>query len=113
MLKLIAPPAAVITAVPTVSPTLILTISKEPPSETNKEVDISGSFGSWLTLIVKSDKLSQSVLERITSTVGLNGIQATAPVLPPTQLPQLSTKAAPLGSPLQSRLGQEIINGKS
>ena len=53
-------------------------------------MEISGSFGSWLTAIVKSVKLSQSVLDNETLTVGLNGIQATAPVLPPTQLPQLS-----------------------
>ena len=65
-------------------------------------MNISGSLGSWLTLIVKSVKLSQSVLESETETVGEKGIQETLPVLPPTQLPQLSVKAVPPTSPLQS-----------
>ena len=112
VLKFNDPPAAVITAEPTVSPTDKVEIANEPTSEVNKAVDISGSFGSWLTLIVKSVKLSQSVFESITSTVGLNGIQATSPVLPPTQLPQLSVNADPLTSPLQSTLKQVIVNGK-
>jgi hypothetical protein len=38
----------------------------------------------------KSDKLSQSVLDNETETVGEKGIQATLPLLPPTQFPQLS-----------------------
>ena len=112
VLKFNDPPAAVITAEPTVSPTDKVEIAKEPTSETYKAVDISGSFGSWIKLIVKSVKLSQSVFESITSTVGLNGIQATSPVLPPTQLPQLSINADPLTSPLQSTLKQVIVNGK-
>ena len=45
-LKFIAPPFAVITAEPTVSPTENVEIAKDPPSETNNEVDISGSLGS-------------------------------------------------------------------
>ena len=111
VLKFKEPPLALITAEPTVSPTDKDNISKYPPSDSNKEVDISGSFGSWLTLIVKSVKLSQSVLESITPTVGLNGIQATLPVLPPTQLPQLSIKAVPSETPLQSTFKQTIVKG--
>ena len=88
-------------------------MSKDPKSEVNKEVDISGSLASWLTLIVKSVKLSQSVLEIETLTDGLNGIHATLPVLPPTQLPQLSIKAVPFGSPLQSRLIHTILKDVS
>ena len=101
-MKVLFPELALITAEPIVSPTLIVDIANEPPSETNNAVDISGSFGSWLTETVKSVKLSQSVLDKVTTTLGLNGIQATLPVLPPTQLPQLSIKAVPFGSPLQS-----------
>ena len=37
---------ACIVALPTVSPTLIVEIAKEPPSDENNEVDISGSLGS-------------------------------------------------------------------
>ena len=102
VVKLIVPPFALITADPIVSPTLIVDIAKEPPSETNNAVDISGSFGSWLTETVKSVKLSQSVLDNVTTTLGLNGIHGELPVLPPTQFPQLSIKAVPFGSPLQS-----------
>ena len=112
VLKLILPPLELITAEPTTSPTLIVDIAKEPLSEANNEVDISGSFGSWLTLIVKSVKLSQSVLESDTETVGEKGIQEILPVLPPTQLPQLSVHAEPFTSPLQSTLKQIIVNGK-
>ena len=94
------------------SPTVKVEIANEPPSEVNNEVPISGSFGSWLTLIVKSVKLSQSVLESITPTVGLNGIHSTSPVLPPTQLPQISVNAVPFASPLQSIFKQSIVKGK-
>ena len=90
VLKFIAPPFAVITAEPTVSPTDNKEIANDPPSETNNDVDISGSLGSWATFIVRSVKLSQSVFDNKTPTVGLNGIHAKLPVLPPTQLPQLS-----------------------
>ena len=103
VLKVLLPELALINAVPIVSPILIDEIAKEPLSETNNAVDISGSFGSWLTEIVKSAKLSQSVFDKETETVGLNGIHATLPVLPPTQLPQLSMKAVPFGSPWQSK----------
>ena len=106
VLKLRFPPLALIEAVPTVSPTPIVDIAKDPLLEANREVAISGSFGSWLTLIVKSVKLSQSVLDKETVTVGLNGIHGNAPVFPPTQLPQLSIHAVPLSTPLQSK--QEI-----
>ena len=81
---------ALITAEPIVSPILIVEIVKLPQSETNKAVDISGSFGSWETEILKSARLSQSVFDNDTETVGLKAIHATLPVLPPTQLPQLS-----------------------
>ena len=37
---------ACIVALPTVSPTVNKEIVKNPPLEENKEVDISGSFGS-------------------------------------------------------------------
>ena len=103
VLKVLAPPLTDITAEPIILPTLILEISKEPVLEANNEESISGSLGSWLTLIVKSDKLSQSVLDKDTKTVGLKEIHATAPVLPPTQLPQLSKNAVPLRSPWQSK----------
>ena len=102
-MKVLAPPLTDITAEPIILPTLILEISKEPVLEANNEESISGSLGSWLTLIVKSDKLSQSVLDKDTKTVGLKEIHATAPVLPPTQLPQLSKNAVPLRSPWQSK----------
>ena len=72
------------------SPTVNKEIAKKPPLEENKEVDISGSFGSWLTDIDKFDKLSQLVLDNETDTVGLKDIHGELPVLPPTQLPQLS-----------------------
>ena len=75
VLKFNEPPLALITAEPTVSPTAKVEIANDPPSEVNKAVDISGSFGSWLTFIVKSVKLSQSVFESITPTVGLKAIQ--------------------------------------
>ena len=110
VLKLIKPPLADIVAEPIVSPRFILDIAKEPALEVNNEVDISGSLGSWLTVMVKSVKLSQSVLERDTFTVGENGIHATAPVLPPTQLPQLSINADPPATPLQSE--HTIVKGK-
>ena len=112
VLKLRAPPAVLITAEPTVSPTLIVEIAKEPSFEANNEVAMSGSLGSWLTLMVKSVKLSQSVFDKETLTVGLNGIQGEAPVLPPTQLPQLSIHALPFGTPLQSTIKQTIVNEK-
>ena len=102
VLKLNDPPLAVIFAKPTVSPTERDEILKYPPSETNKAVDMSGSFGSWLTLIVKSEILSQFVFEILTPTVGENGIHGACPVFPPTQLKQLSIKAEPPKSPLQS-----------
>ncbi len=51
-------------------------------------------------------------MEIETKTVGLNGIQETAPVFPPTQFPQLSVNAEPLTSPLQSTLKQTIVKGK-
>ena len=63
-------------------------------------------------MIVKSVKLSQSVLDKETLTVGLNGIHGRLPVLPPTQLPQLSVHAVPLTSPLQSTNKQLIEKGK-
>ena len=62
--------------------------------------------------IVKSVKLSQSVFEIETLTVGLKGIHGLFPVFPPTQLPQLSIHAVPLTSPLQSTLKQTILKGK-
>ena len=110
--KLLEPAFALMTAEPIVSPIDIKEIAKEPPSEANNEVDISGSLGSWETLIVKSVKLSQSVLEIETLTVGLKGIHGLFPVFPPTQLPQLSIHAVPLTSPLQSTLKQTILKGK-
>ena len=90
VLKLIVPPPALIEAEPIISPTFILTISNDPSLDVNNAVDISGSLGSWLTSIVKSDKLSQSVLDKVTFTVGVKSIQGSLPVLPPTQLPQSS-----------------------
>ena len=103
VLNVFAPPLALITAEPITSPEVILEISKEPKSDANNEVAISGSLGSWLTLIVKSVKLSQSILESETETVGEKGIQATLPVLPPTQFPQLSVNEVPPNIPSQSK----------
>ena len=51
----------------------------------------------------KSERLSQSVVDKETETVGVKGIQAASPVFPPTQFPQLSVNAVPPKSPLQSR----------
>ena len=42
------------------------------------------------------------MFEILTPTVGENGIHGTCPVFPPTQLKQLSIKADPPKSPLQS-----------
>ena len=103
VLKVFAPFPAIITADPIMSPTFMFEILKDPTLDTNKDVDISGSFGSWLTLIVKLDKLSQSVFEIETETSGEKGIQGTSPVLPPTQFPQLSINAPPPKSLLQSK----------
>ena len=52
--------------------------------------------------MVRSVKLSQSVFDKETETVGVKSIHAAAPVLPPTQFPQLSTNAPPPKSLLQS-----------
>ena len=112
VLNVLLPEFALIKAVPIVSPIFIVDILKLPPSEANNAVDISGSFGSWPTETVKSVKLSQSVFDKVTVTVGVNGIQGLSPVLPPTQLPQLSINAVPLGSPLQSTDRHVIENGK-
>ena len=49
-------------------------IAKEPTLEVNNPSDISASPGSWLTLTVKSDKLSQYVFDKDTDTVGENGV---------------------------------------
>ena len=68
------PPPAVILAEPIVSPKLIEEIAKEPTLEVNKPSSISASPGSWLTLTVKSDKLSQYVFDKDTDTVGENGV---------------------------------------
>ena len=52
--------------------------------------------------MVRFERLSQVVSDKITSTVGEKGIHATSPVFPPTQFPQLSVNAVPPKSPLQS-----------
>ena len=97
------PAPATILAEPITSPEDMFEMSKEPASDTNNEVAISGSLASWITVTVKSVKLSQSVLESEIETVGENGIQEIFSVLPPTQLPQTSTNALPPESPLQSK----------
>ena len=111
VLKVFKPPLTLITAEPITSPEDILEMSKEPKSDSNNEEAISGSLASWLTLTVKSVKLSQSVLESKIETVGENGIQETFPVLPPTQFPQSSTNAPPPESPLQSLFWEKISVG--
>ena len=63
---------------------------------------MSGSFASCRTRIVKSVVTEHEESARITSTKGENGTHSDAPVFPPTQLPQLSRKAAPPKTPLQS-----------
>ena len=70
VLNVLEPALALITAEPIRSPGDILEISKEPASDVNNEVAISGSLGSWFTLIVKSVKLSQSVLDKEIETSG-------------------------------------------
>ena len=90
VLNIFVPFPAVICAEPIISPTFILTISNAPSLDVNNAVDISGSLGSWLTSIVKSDKLLQRVLDKVTFTVGVKSMQGSLPVLPPTQLPQSS-----------------------
>ena len=59
-LVLYVPRLLVNEADPILSPIAIDDIVNEPPSETNKALAISVSPASWLTLIVKLDKLSQS-----------------------------------------------------
>ena len=46
VLKVFAPFPATITAEPITSPTFMLTISKEPKLDTNRDVDMSGSLAS-------------------------------------------------------------------
>ena len=72
--KLTSKPIPDIVAEPIVSPTFIEEITNEPPSDANDELSMSGSFGSWLTFMVKSVKLSQSKFESETETVGEKGI---------------------------------------
>ena len=102
VLKILAPLPAVMIAEPMISPIFMFTMSNAPSLEVNREVDISGSLGSWLAEIVRSVKLSQFVLEIVTDTVGVKAIQGSFPVFPPTQFPQLSKVADPFTSPLQS-----------
>ena len=66
------PDKKVISAVPTVSPTLKFARSKEPSSEVKTEFSISVSPASWLTSILKSDNCPQSKFDRLTLTVGDN-----------------------------------------
>ena len=70
VLTVFEPAPATILAEPIISPEDMLEISKEPASVVNNEVNISTSPASWLTVTVKSVKLSQSVFESEIETVG-------------------------------------------
>ena len=108
--KLISPPAAVKEANPMVWPGEILLKLKEPLFELKNDVDISGSLGSWETVISKSVIDEQVLSAKDTNVVGENGIHSDKPVLPPTQLLQLSMYAVPPTSPLQSTISISIGN---
>ena len=70
VLTVLKPAPATVLADPIISPEDIFEISKEPASVVNNEVNISASPASWLTVTVKSVKLSQSVFESEIETVG-------------------------------------------
>ena len=59
--------------------------------------------------MISEEELHSNVLKAI-ATVGENAIQGGAPVIPPTQFPQLSIKAVPFGVLLQSRAKLLVIN---
>ena len=101
-LKLMSPPAAVKDAIPIVWPIDILSKLNAPTLELKNDVDISGSLGSWETIISKSVVELHVLSAKFTTVVGENGIHSDKPVFPPTQLLQLSTYAEPPKSPLQS-----------
>ena len=63
---------------------------------------MSGSFASWVVVKLISVSVLHSFVLNDTFTVGVKSIHARSPVEPPTQFPQLSIKAVPLGVLLQS-----------
>ena len=72
--------------------------------------DTSGSFGSCENAKLKSEIESHSRVLNDSDTVGENGIQGELPVVPSTQLPQLSIHAVPLGVLLQSTGKLVVVN---
>ena len=103
MLTLIYPPPAIITLEPITSFVESPIKSKTPASDVKVVYAISGSFGSWLVTKEISEVVLQSVLLKEIFTLGVKPIHDTSPVVPPTQLPQLSKKAIPFGVLLQSK----------
>ena len=106
-----SPPAADKEANPIVWPIEILLKLNAPTLELKNDVDISGSLGSWETVISKSVVDVQALSANVTTVAGENGIHSDKPVFPPTQLLQLSTYAEPPKSPLQSVTS--IVIGKT
>ena len=98
----IYPPAAIKSAEPTTSLEVKPIKLKNPASEEKIDEEMSGSFASWLVTKVISDKTLHSVVLKVIFTDGVKSIQATSPVVPPTQFPQLSVNAVPFGVLLQS-----------
>ena len=98
----ICPPAAVLIDDPTVSFVFKSDKLKDPPSEVKIADATSGSLASWEKEKENSETESHSNVLKDMLTMGENGIQGNLPVFPPTQFPQLSIQAVPLGVLLQS-----------
>ena len=103
VLTFINPPPAIISLLPTVSLVASPVKTKYPESEEKTTEEISGSFGSWLVINVMEVVSLQTEDAKEIATEGEKGIHGKAKVLPPTQLPQLSIHALPLGTPSQSK----------
>ena len=102
------PPPAVLIDEPIVSFKASPKKLKLPPSELKTEDETSGSFGSWRKEKARSELELQSEVLIDIFTVGLKSIHAKLPVVPPTQLPQVSIYAIPLGVLLQST-GKSVV----
>ena len=98
----IYPPPAIKSADPITSLEFKPVKLKNPASEEKIDEEMSGSFASWLVTKVMSDRTLHSVVLKAIFTDGVKSIQATSPVVPPTQFPQLSVNAVPFGVLLQS-----------
>ena len=97
VVTLIVPPAATLVEVPIMSFGFRFVKSKLPPSELKTAEETSGSLGSWEKENVKSEIESHSSVLKLITTVGEKTMQGDCPVVPPTQLPQLSKNALPFG----------------